>query len=126
MSRIGRVETPIELTVADGRVVGIDGGSEADRLARLLDERPEACQAVGEFGFGMNPRTRLTGVVTNDKKRRGTAHVGLGDVTAWPTLTGSPSADAGEAAPMHLDGICRSATVRLDGVTVIDDGELRL
>jgi len=69
----------------------------------------------------MNPRTRPTGVATNDKLR-GTAHVGLGDVTAWPTLTGTPGVDAGRPASLHLDRICRSATVRLDGETVIDDG----
>ncbi|EMA70513.1 leucyl aminopeptidase (aminopeptidase T) [Halorubrum aidingense JCM 13560] len=124
MSRIGRVDTPIELTVTDGRVVGIDGGSEADRLARTLDEYADGCRSVGEFGFGMNPRTRPTGVATNDKKLRGTAHVGLGDVTAWPTLTGTPAVDAGRPAPLHLDGICRSATLRLDGELVIDDGSL--
>lgn len=124
MSRIGRVDTPIELTVADGQVVGIDGGSEAARLARTLDEHAEACRSVGEFGFGMNPRTRPTGVATNDKKLRGTAHVGLGDVSAWPTLTGTPAVDVGGPAPVHLDGICRSATVRLDGELVIDDGAL--
>jgi len=122
MSRIGRVDTPIELTVTDGRVVGIDGGSEADRLARTLDEHAGGCRSVGEFGFGMNPQTRPTGVATNDKKLRGTAHVGLGDVTAWPTLTGTPGVDAGRPAPLHLDGICRSATLRLDGETVIDEG----
>lgn len=96
----------------------------ADRLARTLDEHGEGFRSVGEFGFGMNPRTRPTGVATNDKKLRGTAHVGLGDVTAWPTLTGTPTVDAGRPAPLHLDGICRSATLRLDGETVIDDGSI--
>jgi hypothetical protein len=122
MSRIGRVDTPIELTVTDGQVVGIDGGSEADRLARTVDEHAAECRSVGEFGFGMNPRTRPTGVATNDKKLRGTAHVGLGDVTAWPTLTDTPAVDVGDSAPLHLDGICRSVTVRLDGEVAIDDG----
>lgn len=126
MSRIGRVDTPIELTVADGRVIEIDGGDEADRLARMLDDHPEGCRTVGEFGLGMNLRMRPTGVATNDKKLRGTAHVGLGDVTAWPTLTGTSGVDVGEAAPLHLDGICRSVTVRLDGAVVIDGGTLRL
>lgn len=124
MSRIGRVDTPIELTVADGRVVGIDGGNEAVRLARTLDEHGAGCRSVGEFGFGMNPLTRPTGVATNDKKLRGTAHVGLGDVTAWPTLTGTPTVDAGRPAALHLDGICRSPTLRLDGKTVIDGGSI--
>ena len=69
----------------------------------------------------MNPQTRSTGVTTNDKKLRGTAHVGLEDVTAWPTLTGTLAVDAGSPATLHLDGIYRSATLCLDGEPVIDE-----
>lgn len=126
MSRIGAVETPIELTVEDGRVTAIDGEHEARRLARLFDNRSANCRRVGEFGFGMNPRSQPTGVATNDKKIRGSGHVGLGDVTAWPTLTGTPEMDVGDEAPLHLDGIYRSPTVELDGDVVIGDCELRL
>ncbi|WP_418282923.1 aminopeptidase [Halorubrum sp. DTA98] len=123
MSRIGPVETPIELTVEAGRITEIDGEHEARQLARLLDGRSANCRRVGEFGFGMNPRTQPTGIATNDKKIRGTGHVGLGDVTAWPTLTGSPEMDVGEDASLHLDGIYRSPTVELDGEVVIDGGD---
>lgn len=132
MSGIGWVDTPIELDVEGSRIVGLDGGGEARRLEDMLEGWPAPTRTVGELGFGMNPRTRPTGVATNDKKLRGAGHVGLGDVTAWPTLTGDQAMAVGEReqepepAPAHLDGIFRRVSVRLDGELVIDEGELLL
>ncbi|MFC1861962.1 aminopeptidase, partial [Chloroflexota bacterium] len=54
MGGIGRITTPIRLTVKEGKVYEIAGGEEADRLRRLVENAGEGGDNLAEFGIGLN------------------------------------------------------------------------
>jgi leucyl aminopeptidase (aminopeptidase T) len=115
MTDLGRLRDPVVLTVRDGEAVEVAGGREADRLRALIDSIPNASN-IAELGIGLNPYARLTGDVTEAKKRLGTAHVALGDNAAG--YGGSVS------SPLHLDGLILDATIMVDGEIVVDRGKV--
>jgi hypothetical protein len=106
--------TPIELTIEGGSVVGIDGGREADAMRRFLDEVGESAYVVAEIALGTNDRALHVGIVLEDEKRLGSAHVGLGSSIAFGGLN---------ASPVHIDAIFDRVTARVDGVPLVVDGE---
>lgn len=111
---IGTLDEPIELTVTDGRVVGVDGGAQADELKRLLDEHDENATNIAEaVSIGTNKDVKLIGNQAVDKKKRGTCHFAIGDNI---TLGGSVESD------LHLDATLRTPTVRFDGEKILDEG----
>ena len=74
----------------------IDGGVEARALAAHIDGVKNATN-IAELGIGLNPKSRLTGGITEVKKRLGTAHMALGDSAAG--YGGKVTSD------VHLDGM---------------------
>lgn len=115
MDNIGRLAEPIEMDLEDGFVVDIDGGDEADQLQRIIDENDENAGNLAEFAIGTNPEAKLIGNLAEDKKKAGTIHFAVGDNES---LGGTMKSD------IHLDGVIRTPTVRLDGEVVVEHGRL--
>lgn len=115
MDNLGQVDEPITLEIEDGFVSDVRGGDDADELRRIIDENDENAGNVAEFAIGTNPEAKLIGNLAEDKKRAGTVHFAIGDNES---LGGTLKSD------IHLDGVVRTPTVRLDGEVVVDDGEL--
>lgn len=112
---LGRLDEPVELTVADGRVRAVDGGRDADRVSELLSAGSGDPYNLAEFAVGTNPSARLTPNLAECKKRLGVVDVALGDNTSIGGTTESS---------VHVDAVVTRPTVRLDGTAVVRDGEL--
>jgi leucyl aminopeptidase (aminopeptidase T) len=113
---IGGVSEPVIWTVESGEAVDIAGGEEAARLRETI-EGVEFATNIGELGIGINPGARLVDDITEAKKRRGTAHIALGD---------SANGYGGNVnCALHLDGLVRDVTVTIDGQPVVVDGVLK-
>jgi 2,5-dihydroxypyridine 5,6-dioxygenase len=112
---IGRVYTPIELTVENGRIVNIDGGAEArilrDYLETYGDENAYLCPA--EASIGINAKAVVRGIQREDKNIWGTMHFGLGtNVDVGGTVKSN----------IHMDGVILHPTLYVDGIKKIDRG----
>lgn len=102
----GRVETPVELVIRDGKVVGVGSpgevGGMAGRLWSLLERFPESCRVVVELGVGLSAGP-VTGQIAADECLRGTCHFGLGD---------NRFCGGTNEAPAHLDVVVRAPRFR--------------
>jgi aminopeptidase len=115
MAQVGLVLEPIRIVVRDGYATDITGGAEARRLRELLEPHGKDAYTVAEFGIGTNDKAILTGMIIEDEKVMGTIHIALGN-----NMSMGGTVDV----PVHLDGIVKSPTVELDGVTIMDRGKL--
>ena len=115
MHHIGRLHAPIALTVRDGRITDIDGGTEArilrDHLERYGDENAYLCPA--EASIGINAKAEIRGNQREDKNVWGTMHFGLGT-----------NVDVGGSimSNIHMDGVVLAPTLYVDGEKRIEDG----
>ena len=115
MHQIGRISSPIELTVEHGRIVEIDGGADAHFLRNYLeqygDENAYVCPA--EASVGINSKAQIRGVQREDKNILGTMHFGLGtNVDVGGTLLSN----------IHMDGVILEPTLYVDGDKRIENG----
>lgn len=112
---IGRLYSPIELTVKDGRIIDIRGGAEArilrDYLEKYGDENAYFCPA--EASVGVNAKAVVRGNQREDKNIMGAMHFGLGT-----------NIDVGGSimSKIHMDGVILEPTLYVDGDKRIDDG----
>ena len=114
-AELGLMDTPLTLTVENGRVVRVDG-KQADTLNRLFDQLGDpATRVVAEFGIGLNPRAELRGFMLEDEGCLGTVHLGIG---------GNATMGGTNSVPFHLDHIVRYASVDIDGHPIMANGEL--
>jgi len=110
------VKDPITLEIKNDKVINIDGGTEARKLADTLDwaeERakfPWGIRRVGELGIGMNQNARLVGAIIIDEKVKGTAHIALGS-NYWFGGT--------IFAITHLDQVFRNPKIYIDNKELI-------
>ena len=112
-SDLGALAEPVRITVRDGRAVQVEGGAEAARLRRILDEVVDA-DNIGEIGIGLNPAARISDEITESKKALGTVHIALGDsANEYGGLV---------ECEVHLDGLVLQPTVAFDGTAIIVDG----
>lgn len=72
---IGKLDSPVLLTIDNGRIVNAEGEAAPKLLAILGDTDG---RFLGEFGIGTNDKARITGVVLEDEKVYGTIHVAFG------------------------------------------------
>ena len=109
------VTDPVYISVADGRITGIDGGDEAKGLSIGLDKHGSSAYSVAEVALGTNRLARHIGVVIEDEKALGSGHLGFGHAVG---LGGS------NISGIHVDGIFSKATMAIDGVPLVIDGEV--
>lgn len=115
MHHLGRLRSPIELTVVDGKITAIDGGADARTLRDYLGTYGDdnALMFPTEASIGLNKQARITGVQREDKNIFGSLHFGLGT-----------NVDVGGIVEsnIHMDGVLLEPTVYVDGEMRIKDG----
>lgn len=116
MDNLGQLDEPIKLTLEDGFVVDVDGGTQAAELKNIFESNDKNAQNLAEFAIGTNPKAKLIGNTAEDKKREGTIHFAVGDNES---LGGSLKSD------IHLDGVISQPTVKIEDTTIIEDGILQ-
>ncbi|HEX9967479.1 MAG TPA: aminopeptidase, partial [Solirubrobacterales bacterium] len=114
IANVGKLETPVELTVEGGHLVDASG-PEGARLLELLTEHGPDGTSVAELGIGTNEEATLTGNILEDEKILGTAHVAFG---------ASAAIGGNVQVPVHLDCVVMEPTVEVDGATLVEAGEL--
>ncbi|MFB5760092.1 aminopeptidase [Paenibacillus medicaginis] len=111
MAGIGKLSSPLLLTIEQGRIVKADG-PDGPRLLEILGEGDG--RMLAEFGIGTNDKARITGVVLEDEKVYGTIHVAFGSNN---TFGGTISAG------VHLDGVVGQPDVYLDEKLIMKSGK---
>ncbi|HVG81573.1 MAG TPA: aminopeptidase, partial [Methylomirabilota bacterium] len=115
MTDIGRLAQPIAWIVENGHAVRFEGGVEARALEQHIAGVENATN-IAELGIGLNPKSRLTGEITEVKKRLGTVHMALGDSAAG--YGGAVTSD------VHLDGMILNPRVEIDGEVIVENGRV--
>lgn len=101
----GILSRPLRLTIKDGYVVTAEGG-HADELHKVFDHLGRNSRNIAELGIGMNPKSKLCGILLEDEKVGNTVHIALGDNTGF----------GGEVSvPFHFDGIITAPRLYIDG-----------
>ncbi|HEY8348059.1 MAG TPA: aminopeptidase [Symbiobacteriaceae bacterium] len=112
---IGRLDAPVLLKIAGGRLIAAEG-PEGDRFLAMLDKSPMG-RNVAELGIGTNDKARLTGNILEDEKIYGTVHVAFG---SNDTFGGTVKAG------VHLDAVVLDADLYVDGRLLVSKGQIRV
>jgi len=105
------------MSFENGRLVAIDGGSEATRLSNLLESLEDKnAYEFAAWGIGTNPGAALVGEDPSFEGERvhGWTHVSTGSSAALPGGT--------VQAKIHLDGIISQPTIYLDDELILKNG----
>lgn len=115
---VGILKEPVRLTIKKGEVVKIEGGKEAAEYEKWLKSfnHPQMLK-LAHVCYGFNPGARLTGDILEDERIWGGTEWGLGNV-------GAILVPGGISGPSHTDGICLNSSVWLDGVQLMDKGQV--
>jgi leucyl aminopeptidase (aminopeptidase T) len=115
---IGVLREPVKCRVEKGFIVGIEGGPQAGVLKNDLEARKDPnCYNVAELGVGLNPESRMTGIMLDDEGVFGSVHIGIGSNL---TLGGNIK------AAIHYDLLMWKATIELDGKVILEKGDLKI
>jgi aminopeptidase len=98
------LSAPLELKFENGSIVSIHG-KHAETLERLLTPFGDPARKIAEFAIGMNPKTLLSGIILEDEKAAGTAHIAIGNNAGF---------GGDNHVGLHKDGIIGDVTIYVD------------
>lgn len=108
----GMLTDPIVMTVENGFVTDITGGSQAMEFKSIIDSRgTHEAYHVSEFGLGFHPSFRIP----DSENTYGAAHIGIGANNGF--------GGTNFAGGFHADSVISAATVEVDGELIVKDGE---
>lgn len=109
---LGILASPLTFKVKSGMVTEISG-KDASAVKERLDKVGPKAYKVAELGIGLNPKAEIVGIILEDEKVIGTAHVALGNNLSY---------GGDNDVPLHLDGVMRSVDLEIDSSPVIREG----
>lgn len=112
---IGKVDKDVRITVKKGRAVSIKGARSAYLLKKMLKRSGKNSANIAELGIGTNDSAIISGMVLEDEKVFGTAHIALGNSKGLGGKT---------YAKCHLDCVFRKPTIHADSRMIIKEGKL--
>jgi leucyl aminopeptidase (aminopeptidase T) len=115
---LGKLSSPVALTLKEGRVVDIQGGHDAEVFKRWMEglHDPENMYRLAHYSLGFNPGvTAVTGRIVEDERVFGCMEFGIGS-------QGKSIMALEWAAAGHTDGIVLNPTIVLDGKAYEEDG----
>lgn len=96
---------PLELAFEDGSIVSMRG-KHAESMEKLLAPFGDPARKIAEFAIGMNPKSILSGIIVEDEKAAGTAHIAIGNNAGF---------GGDNHVELHMDGIIGDVTLYVDG-----------
>jgi len=115
---IGRLNKNIILRFKEGKLINIEGGSEADIFRRWLKSfNDPKMYYVAHISIGLNPKARISGNILEDERIAGAFVLGLGSQMEYF------KGNIGKASA-HSDSVVLGANVLLDGKYLVRDGRL--
>lgn len=116
MSGVGILKDEvIDITVEAGFATIFSGGKGADQLKSIMDPHGKAAFNLAELGIGTNDKAVVVGNILEDEKALKTIHIAFGD---------NKSMGGNVRVPSHLDGVIFNPTLKVDGKTILENGEL--
>lgn len=115
ISSLGLVKDPVIITVKEGRITKIEGGETAQKLEAILNLADPNARCLAEVGIGTNPKAIYTGLLIEDERVYGSAHVGFG---------GNVHLGGYIESNLHIDATLKSPTVYVDRLLLVDKGRL--
>ena len=113
----GPVTEPVAMTVVNGVVTDIRGGTAAAAFKAWLESFKDSAMFKLAHGcYGVNPGAKVTGKVLEDERVWGATEWGMGYLSVYD----APKEHFN--APSHCDGLCLNSSVWLDGVQILDKG----
>jgi leucyl aminopeptidase (aminopeptidase T) len=115
---LGKLSSPIAMTLKDGRVYDIRGGRDAAVFKLWMEglNDPENMYRLAHYSLGFNPGvTSITGRIVEDERVFGCIEFGIG--SQGKSIMAKEWAAAG-----HTDGIVLNPTIILDGVALEENG----
>ncbi|MDR0649188.1 MAG: hypothetical protein LBF92_07610 [Synergistaceae bacterium] len=115
---LGKLGSPVALTLREGRVTDIRGGHDAEVFKRWMEglNDPENMYRLAHYSLGFNPGvTAITGRIVEDERVFGCMEFGIG--SQGKSIMAREWAAAG-----HTDGIALNPTIILDGEVYEEDG----
>ena len=114
------LSSPIEFTIRQGMVTGIDGGADAQELRSFMEAyRDPRAYAVSHIGWGLNERcqwnSELPGIGMDGRAYYGNVLFSLGPDTEF---------GGSNDTACHLDLPMRNCTLWLDDEMIVDHGKV--
>ena len=75
---IGKLESPIILTIKNGKIIKFEGNNKIISILEKLFMDKSKNKILGEFGVGFNDKAKLCGIMLLDEGCFGTFHFGFG------------------------------------------------
>jgi leucyl aminopeptidase (aminopeptidase T) len=114
---LGLLNSAIELTVENGKVILIEGENEAKHFKKWLKSfNHPNCYNVAHISLGFNPGAKLSGNIIEDERVFGCIEIGIG------AQSDHFNGEAGRA-PSHCDGIMLSPSFWIDEHLIEDAGK---
>jgi leucyl aminopeptidase (aminopeptidase T) len=114
VASIGLIDEPIILEVKKGKVTQILGDVKAEQMSKLISSTNDPrSYVIAEIGIGLNPEGEVSGNIIEDESTFGTAHVALGNNTAH---------GGDNPAPIHLDMVFYTPTIKVDDQVIVAPG----
>ncbi len=108
-----KLQKPLRIIIKDGYAEE----AEDKEVEKQLAKKGKLSRAVSEFGIGLNPKAKITGIALQDKKVLGTCNIGFGDNFAI----------GGEIkCGMQAIAVIKQPTVKVDGRVILEEGKLVL
>jgi 2,5-dihydroxypyridine 5,6-dioxygenase len=105
------ISQPVTWKVKGGRIVDIQGESDALQFKRTLESADPNAYVIGELGIGVSHKAKLG--TMQEKGRMGTVHLGVGsNKGVYPGGT--------NVSKIHGDGSIRNVTIEVDGAKIIE------
>ena len=101
MGGLELLKHPIKIQIEEGKAVDVRG-ERAKEVLKIINPLGDEARNIAELGIGTNPHARIIGVVLEDEKVLGTAHIALGTNSTFGGHV---------AAGVHLDGIIRKPRI---------------
>lgn len=116
---LGVLNEDINLSVKEGKIEKFQNRSSQAKVLKTLlkDLNDSKIYNIAELGIGLNPTAEICGNMLEDEGVAGTCHIGIGDNTSFGGKVNAKN---------HIDLIIKNATVKVDGKSILENGELIL
>jgi len=115
---IGKLDRPAEITMKDGKIIDVKGGTGAAEWYKYLKEFDDPkMHYVAHFSLGLNPNASLSGNIFEDERVRSCVVFGFG--SQMPDFKGNLG-----KAKTHTDTVTLNTTVFLDDTKVAENGNI--